>query len=71
LAPEYIIGNWTDEEFGLMCEKLGKRKEREAKAWQGGRATKSGQRSGDALISDTELFRRMGSSVKVIKKDKK
>ena len=54
-----------------MCEKLGKRKEREAKAWQGGRATKSGQRSGDALISDTELFRRMGSSVKVIKKDKK
>jgi len=64
LAPEYIINNWTDEEFALMCEKLAERKEREAKAWRGDRSSK-------ASIPDTELFKRMGSSVKVIKKDKK
>jgi len=42
-----------------MCEKLADRKEREAKAWKG---------KGSDKISDTELFSRMGNSVKVVKK---
>ena len=47
-----------------MCEKLAERKEREAKAWRGDRSSK-------ASIPDSELFKQMGGSVKVVKKGKK
>jgi len=56
LTPEYIISNWTDEEFALMIEKLNERKQREVDAVQGRRVGHT--------IDDQELFRRMGPSVK-------
>jgi len=32
LPPDYILDNWTDEQFNLMIEKLIERKQREADA---------------------------------------
>lgn len=63
LAPEYIIGNWTDEEFALMCEKLMKRKRREAEMLKV--EPEVSRRSSSRLIPDSELFRKMGSLVEV------
>ena len=56
LTPEYIVHNWTDEEFALMIEKLNERKQREIDAIEG--------RHWAPTVSDQELFRQMGSSVK-------
>lgn len=44
-----------------MCQKLCDRKDREAKAWKG-----EGRNTGK--VPDSELFRKMGKMVKVVKK---
>lgn len=57
VTPEYIVHNWTDEEFALMIEKLNERKQCEIDAIQGTHAHAP-------TVNDQELFRRMGKSVK-------
>ena len=34
-SPDYIVNNWTDELFDLMCEKFIERKQRELAAING------------------------------------
>ena len=47
LTPEYILDNWTDEEFALMVEKLVERKKRQAGAAEDGN---------EQRVSDSQLF---------------
>jgi len=48
-----------------MCEKLAKRKRREAEMLKGEHALEAPRRSSSTLIPDSELFRRMGSLIEV------
>lgn len=59
MTPQYIINNWTDEEFTLMVEKMNKRKQREIDAIQS-----RGDES-DAVVSDKELFSELGNRIKI------
>lgn len=61
LTPEYILGNWTSELFGLMVDKLVERKERQYRAMTGGRDS-----SGDQWVKDDELFKSLGNKLKVV-----
>ncbi len=49
VTPDYIVNNWTDEEFNLYVEKLVERKERELRAMQ--RGDEPTQVSEDAFLS--------------------
>lgn len=60
ITPDYISNNWTDELFTLMCEKLTERKKRELDAMR----DKSQMKSRTEVVSDKELFRRIGMKVK-------
>ena len=60
MTPDYIVAHWTEELLELMTEKLVERKKRET------RIMKGEEPGGDAKVSDSELFARMG--VKVDKK---
>ena len=57
ITPDYIVNNWTDELFNLMCEKLSERKKLEC-------GTRPKVKKDVELVSDTELFRQMGIKVK-------
>ena len=59
MTPEYILANWTEEEFNLMLEKLIKRKERESEAIQGHYSAKQ-------TISEDQFFKQAG--IKVMKR---
>jgi hypothetical protein len=58
LTPEYIIDNWTDEEFTLMIAKLNERKKREIDAVQS-RGSET-----DTMVSDVELFKELGNKIR-------
>jgi hypothetical protein len=60
LPPEYIINNWSDEEFTLLIEKLNERKQREIDAMQ-----PRGIGASDTIVSDKELFSELGNKIKV------
>ncbi len=60
LPPDYIVDNWTDELFCLMCEKLVERKKREIAALEKPRGNPRG-----AMVSDQDLFRRASNLIKV------
>ena len=55
ITPDYIVNNWTDELFTLMCEKLTERKKRELDAMQGKKSS---------TVSDKALLAKMGIKVK-------
>ena len=55
ITPDYIVNNWTDEQFTLMCEKLTERKKRELDAMQGKKTS---------TVSDKALLAKMGIKVK-------
>ncbi len=61
VTPDYIVNNWTDELFDLMVKKLVERKEQERDAMQAS--------SRPIATSDGSGLDRMGSMVKVIRKD--
>lgn len=58
------MDNWTDELFGLMCEKLASRKQRELDAISNRRTYPVSQHK---VVPDEELFGMLGSRVKVVK----
>ena len=60
LTPEWILDNWTNEEFTLMVEKLAARKQREAEASKGDSKERA------VTVSDKELFSRAGNKIKVV-----
>jgi len=66
-TPDYIVNNWTDELLVLMVDKLSERKRRELDATKG--SSTSSKFAGKEVISDTEMFARMGIKVKKVKKD--
>lgn len=41
LSPEYVLSNWSWDKLSFMMERLGDRREREAKAIQGKGAAKN------------------------------
>ena len=67
ITPDYIVNNWTDELLALMVDKLSERKQREIDAMKG--SSTPNRYAGKEVISDTELFARMGIKVKKVKKD--
>ena len=63
MTPDYIVTHWTHELLDLMVTKMVDRKRRERDANQ-----RSNNKSGEVSeVSDTELFKRMGKLVKVVK----
>lgn len=60
LPPDYIVDNWTDELFCLMCESLGARKKRESAAIEKPRDNSRG-----VTVSDNELFKQADKMIKV------
>ncbi len=54
VPPDYIVNNWTEELLDLMIRKMVKRRLREA----------SGTKGETTRVSDTELFRKTGVTVK-------
>lgn len=59
LTPEYILDNWTDEQFELLCEKRNERMIATNDAMA--RASGESKSSGPAKrVSDVELFQQMG-----------
>lgn len=63
MAPEYILNNWTDEMFTLMCRKLTERKQREMESIQSPGIIQGGLRK----ISDSEMFQLLGDRVEIKK----
>ena len=63
LSPDYIVDNWTDELFCLMCEKLVERKRREVATIEKTRDHPRG-----ATVTDSELFNRANNMIKVEKR---
>ena len=59
VTPDYIVENWTDELFSLMCEKLADRKKRELDAIKGGGYSRG-------MVSDEELFGRASNLIRVV-----
>ena len=59
VTPDYIMCHWTDELFNLMVVKLAERKTREREAIEGK----------PKVSQDGSALKRMGSMVKVVKKD--
>ena len=68
ITPDHIINNWTDELLDLMVGKFLERKKREIDAIQGKTGEIHNLEPGTEVVSDTELFRRMGIEVKKEKK---
>jgi len=63
ITPEWVLDNWTNEELTLMVEKLAERKRRESDAYKGVSRE-------SAKVSDTELFNRASSQIKVTRRSK-
>ena len=63
VTPDYIVNNWTDELFVLMCEKLNERK-------TGKKPTPSPSylKPGTQVVSDEKLFTLLGNKIKVERK---
>ena len=58
ITPDYIVNNWTDELFDLMCEKFGERRQRENDA-----------ATGKKTVSVEALAFASGGKIKVEKPD--
>jgi hypothetical protein len=56
LSPEFILSNWTKEEFDLMLEKMNERYERQNEAVN----NPDSRQSGDRRVSDKEAFAALG-----------
>jgi len=65
ITPDYIVNNWTDELFYLMCEKLTERKKRELETVQGKTLpNRPPVKPGTKVVSDDELLAKMNIKVK-------